>query len=111
MEFCHNIQASGSANLANAKGCAFSFLDTEDVAEETQIVIKGALRDFSADDAKLLETALTAAYNDAYLNSKAAEFSVEAEAPLNSARCGGCRPDDDLGFDSARVIIASSKVG
>lgn len=109
LDICEELKATGMANFANAKGCSFSFLENvADEAETARVVIKGALRNLSTEDAKIFEQSITAAYNDAYMGASTANFKTINDAPLSSlGGCRGCPPDDDT-MEAGHVIIASS---
>lgn len=109
LDICAELTASGSANFANVKGCSFTYLEADaDESKNARVVIKGALRNLSTEDAKIFEESITAAYNDAYLGMSSVEFKTVTDAPLS--KLGGCRfcpPDDDT-TEAGHVIIAST---
>lgn len=129
---CKMLRKSGSENLANAKGCSFSLMEspgandyvpvetpaasTNEQHTEVQVGMKGTLGDFSKEDIRTIEQAVVAAYNDAF---SSVSFSIEDFSFLQAGSytssdaswwgCRYCLDDDAMEAQTAgenKLIIA-----
>ena len=116
--FCGLLRASGSANLVSASQCSLSFLETpghtasvpvesayssnNGEIEEAQVVLHGTLHDFSEKDYAVIDTAIVAAYNEAFAETGYAASSFKAVGDMNMSN------DDDntLMVNAATMISA-----
>jgi len=129
-KFCAKLRSSGSANLANAKGCAFAILDVPGQADfvpiesayastngqstEGQIVLQGLLNDLSESDMKLIDESVMAAYDDAFakvgfklkLSSKTS-VGVSQIPGISDPSCGAlCNPNDDMTLGESQIVFS-----
>jgi hypothetical protein len=126
--FCAMIRSSGSANLAKVNDCSFSFLEitggntdsvpigsavkqfcNNDMKMEAQVMVHGALRDFTKEDLALINKSAKSAYNDAFSLAGFAIGSFETVREMDVPGvsqdppiCELC-PDDDKAFAAGGV--------
>jgi DNA-binding protein YbaB len=112
--FCDKLRQSGSANLAQANGCSFSYLDTPGLkvaveVTEAQIIMDGTLHELSEDDVVIFEKSVKAAYNEAFKTAAGyAMNGVEVIADMDMVgKCTHC-PDDELTDDKTLVLARVS---
>jgi hypothetical protein len=126
--FCAVIRSSGSANLAKVHDCSFSFLEmtggntdsvpirsavkqfcNNDMKMEAQVMVHGALHDFTKEDLALINKSAKSAYNDAFSSTGFAIGSFETVREMDVPGvsqdppiCELC-PDDDKAFAAGGV--------
>ena len=77
---------------------------------EGQVVVRGLLREVSDKDLDVIGDSVVTAYNKAFgpagLAIKSFDVKSSAAFPdsVSSARCGGCRPDDDFSMLTTTLI-------
>jgi hypothetical protein len=132
-EFCAGLRQSGSKNLAHARDCTLSFLDTTGQNEEnmpiqskegkgrkteTQLTLQGTLHNFSEKDMEILDEAVIGAYNDAFSSAGYSLGSFVSTADLDipskvswDPYCRLCPPDADMAGDAKLIISTAAPLG
>ena len=132
-DFCAGLRQSGSMNLAHARDCTFSFLDTTAQNEEnipiqsgegknkkteTQLTLQGTLHSFSETDMEILDEAVVAAFNDAFYSAGYSLGSFVSTADLDipskvswDPTCRLCPPDADIAGDAKLIIATATPLG
>ncbi|GAX17040.1 hypothetical protein FisN_5Hu424 [Fistulifera solaris] len=125
-EFCSLLRESGSANFAHAHACSFSFLDVAGQSHvslpiqgkpskntEAQVILRGALHDFSEKDMTVVDESIIAAYNEAFssvgysLGAFSTVADIDLPAHLEQPDCRLCPNDDDaLVVSEAKLLVA-----
>ena len=99
---CEMLRDSGTANLSNAKNCAFSFVETpgqgfgilpveaamtckEGTPMSAQFAMDGTLDAFSEEDFLLIDKSIMDAYNEAFLSTGKAMVTFTADGNVGVA--------------------------
>ena len=132
-DFCAGLRQSGSKNLAHARDCTFSFLDTTGHNEEnipiqseegknkkteTQLTLQGTLHSFSEKDLEILDEAVIAAFDDAFYSAGYSLGSFVSNADLDipskvswDPTCRLCPPDADIAGDAKLIMSTAAPLG
>lgn len=133
-DFCHALSNSGSANLANAHECSFTFFEKNQVpvgpavARDDSvdddgntlgfIALNGLVHDITASDRAVIQESAVKAYNDAFsstLGYSLMSFNTRDAVEIPRAtQCHMCPPDDDalsaVGMEVGKVVFVDLRV-
>jgi hypothetical protein len=137
-DFCWLLRVSGSANLANARDCSFSFLETPGKSElvpsesayastngdatEAQVIIHGTLHDFTKKEFSLINKSIILAYSEAYTNAGYTISEFEASNVIDMPETGcmmvnaakmvfaRIRPGSTPDDDNTAVVLKDSQI-